>query len=169
MRNQEAYDKLVGMVEFVDGKPYWTVTSHGRKVKGKMAGKIERGYRNIGTIIAGKATIVRAHRLCFYQYHGFLPDILDHCDGNRDNNTISNLRPASVLDNNANRKANVGGSSKYKGVARKGDLWRVKLSKIELGYYQSEVDAAMTYDEVSKWIYGGFAWLNSDHFDECTG
>ena len=160
MINQVAYDKLAEMIEFVDGKPY---------KDDSLTGKLKEGYRILKVYTSSKATEIRAHRLNFYKYHGWVPDMIDHWDLDKDNNDISNLRPATAFQNNANKAPLIGRASIYKGVSRSGRRWRAELSRCRLGCYDNEVDAAMAYDDAARWIYGGFAWLNSDHFEECTG
>lgn len=43
------------------------------------------------------------HRFLFWFYHGYLPEEVDHIDGNRANNSISNLK-ASDRSNNCSNK-----------------------------------------------------------------
>lgn len=47
-----------------------------------------------------------SHRLAFYCYHNYLPDkplIIEHVDGNKQNNSINNLRIATQQQNIANK------------------------------------------------------------------
>ena len=44
------------------------------------------------------------HRFLFWYYHGYLPKEVDHIDGNRANNSISNLRASDRSHNCLNKK-----------------------------------------------------------------
>lgn len=70
-----------------------------RKVGDLIQGFLHTGYRKIK--FEGKAIAV--HRVVFAINHGYLPDVVDHCDGNKTNNTPDNLREASVSLNVLNR------------------------------------------------------------------
>lgn len=90
--------------------------------------------------------------------------IVDHKDGNPLNNRRSNLRKATISQNNANRKAT--GSSQYLGVSISNDKkkWVANIccdhKKHYLGRYSSEKDAAKAYNEAAKRFHGEFAKLN---------
>jgi hypothetical protein len=97
------------------------------------------------------------------------PKVLaDHIDGCGINNTRSNLRVATNKQNCANRQKGSGCQSKFKGVSFKypdGDRpWvayiRVDKTRIALGYYAEEEEAARAYNEAAKEYFGEFAWLN---------
>ena len=49
----------------------------------------------------------KAHRICFYMFHGRDPGrkVIDHCDGDKGNNAICNLRAVSHRDNVRNTAA----------------------------------------------------------------
>ncbi len=49
-----------------------------------------------------------AHRVAFAIHHGFVPDEIDHIDGDKENNRIENLRSVSAAED-----------SKNKGITRK--------------------------------------------------
>lgn len=46
-----------------------------------------------------------AHRVVFYLHNGYLPEQVDHKDGNRVNNAATNLREATALTNSHNKVA----------------------------------------------------------------
>lgn len=47
---------------------------------------------------------VLAHRAVYALAYGYLPDVVDHVDGNRGNNSPSNLRAADAVINQHNRR-----------------------------------------------------------------
>jgi len=91
---------------------------------------------------------------------------VDHWDGDGLNNHRLNLRKCTPSQNSVNRKSKPGSTSCYKGVhwntARR--KWRASISKDKkycyIGYFKSEVDAAMAYDAVAIQAHGDFAVLN---------
>ena len=82
---------------------------------GSIAGGINAyGYRYIQ--LEGKK--YPAHHIVWLIETGNLPKkILDHIDGNPLNNNLSNLREATVKQNNENRKAQRNNKTGYKGVS----------------------------------------------------
>ena len=108
-----------------------------------------------------------AHRLAWWFVHGEMPPAeIDHINGNPSDNRIANLRLATHAENHKNRRAEVGGSSRYKGVslfARTG-RWKAEVvgngqSKY-LGYFDTELQAAKAYDLAAFALHGSFARLN---------
>ena len=64
--------------------------------------------------VDGKAYAL--HRMVYLWNHGYLPEIIDHIDGNRENNKIENLREATQQQNCLNSKHRVTSKSPYKNV-----------------------------------------------------
>ena len=96
---------------------------------------------------------------------------IDHIDGNGLNNQRANLRYATRQQNNRNRKKHKCGSSQYKGVSlAAGSIhtvkkWRATIydtgrKKICLGTFETEIEAALAYDNRAKALFGAFARLN---------
>jgi len=92
---------------------------------------------------------------------------VDHIDGNGLNNQRHNLRTGSRSDNATNMpKRKDAKWSEFKGVVLhvQSGLWRCELSlggvRIYLGYYRTEIEAAMAYDIASLLFRGEFARLN---------
>lgn len=105
-----------------------------------------------------------AHRVCWALHFGEWPSfMLDHIDNNRQNNRISNLRPATLRENCRNSSASKRGTSKYLGVSwnRSKKRWdstiTVDRECIRLGRYQTEIEAAEAYDRAARKYFGDFA------------
>jgi hypothetical protein len=107
--------------------------------------------------------IVRLHRLIMNAPEGLL---VDHKIGEGLDNKRSNLRLATRSQNQYNKGKRRNTTSKYKGVYfNKGHRkWAAQIiksgSKIRLGYFDSEIEAARAYDEQAKKYGGEFACLN---------
>lgn len=96
------------------GQLIWIKTTHPRITLGAIAGSIQKstGYQNVKF----RGRNYRAHRVVFFLHHGWCPAIIDHIDGDRLNNQISNLRPALHKENIRNSKVYENNTSGVKGV-----------------------------------------------------
>ncbi len=89
----------------------------------------------------------------------------DHINGNKLDNFIDNLRPASRSQNNWNYKLGRG-YSRFKGVylIKKTKKWAATIGfnseKIYLGTFENEEDAARSYNEAATKHFGEFAHIN---------
>jgi len=93
---------------------------------GKIAGNVnKRGYR----VICVNYKVYKAHRLVFLYNHGYLPEQVDHIDGNKLNNCIENLRAANNSVNMINRGFMKNNTSGSKGVfwCKNHQKWRVAV------------------------------------------
>ena len=110
---------------------------------------------------------VHRKTVCLHQLLNPTWKYTDHKDRNRLNNRRSNLREATMSQNNYNRSSS--GKSKYKGVS----IYRRKSGKpyfratikhnykyIDLGYFYNEEEAGRAYDKKAKELFGEFAKLN---------
>lgn len=151
------YDELAKVIEFRDGKPYWTENRSGKCRKGDLAGSYNRrGYRQVGINHDGKVKTAKAARLNFYMVHGYMPKCIDHIDHDRANDSIDNLRACNHSQNNRNKPKKAGTSSIYMGVcwSKKASKWVATIcdgsgKKVYLGSYDNELDAAMAYDSAA--------------------
>ena len=107
----------------------------------------------------------RVHRLVYQFHYGDCPLMLDHIDGNKNNNAIENLRSATNKQNIANRKAVKTNKLGLKGVCLDGKKYKASI-KIDgksqhIGYFTNPKDAHMAYCQKAIEIYGEFAWTNN--------
>lgn len=143
--------------------------SPNRNIKiGDLAGHVRSdGYRAIMV----HSELYLAHRLIFLYHHGYLPEFLDHIDGNPLNNDISNLREVTLQENQMNRKKNksMNGkptSSKFKGVSwdKLNKKWQAYIyidgKQKNLGFFIFEIEAAITYNHAAIETFAEFARIN---------
>lgn len=96
-------------------------------------------------------TSIRAHRLAWFYVHGVWPKEIDHVDGNRLNNAISNLRNVNRRENSRNRCVRSDNTTGMHGVYRddkpeSGVRWTAMISndegkRIILGRFVNYEDA----------------------------
>lgn len=92
--------------------------------------------------------------------------VADHIDLNGLNNQRTNLRAASIMQNNCNRDGEKNHSSKYKGVhwEKQTGKWRASIGingrELKLGRFINEEDAAIAYNIKAIEWHGEFAYLN---------
>jgi hypothetical protein len=87
--------------EYRDGKLYWKInTNPSKKLIGKEAGcKSTSSYGSVH--LDGKAYSI--HKVIFCMHKGFMPVVVDHINGVRDDHRIENLRAATHQSNNWNK------------------------------------------------------------------
>jgi hypothetical protein len=142
----------------------WKVKTGPRAVLGKEAGGPHNsGYRQI--MIKGVKYL--SHRLAWYYIYGVEPrEYLDHKNGVRDDNRLSNLREATWAENQRNQGKRSGNKSGYKGV-----FWnketkkfrtqcKVNGKKHHLGYHDTAERAHAAYVAFATKEHGAFANTN---------
>lgn len=148
--------------EYKDGLLYWKGVTHPNKqsLMDKPAGSIHKtGYRHITWM--GK--VHKAHRLIFMLHHGYLPPEVDHINGDRQDNRLENLRPATRSQNQCNRGALASNTSGYPGVTwhKHSKAWLVRVmkdgkSKI-IGYFKDLELAGLVSAEARSLYHGAYA------------
>jgi AP2 domain len=117
--------------------------------------------RRNGRKDGGSRKTVAMHSQLFPEF-----GILDHKDGNGLNNRRSNLRPASIGQNNQNARKRIGCTSRFKGVTwfKSRSKWMaqifIKGHHKNLGYFSNQQSAAISYDAAAEKYFGEFALTN---------
>lgn len=104
-----------------------------------------------------------AHRLIWRLHYGYWPSgAIDHADCNRQNNSITNLRIATISENRHNT-TKVRSSSGFKGVCwnKKAGKWQAAIGvrgrKLYLGVFTDPCEASEAYVAAAKVHFGEFA------------
>jgi hypothetical protein len=132
---------------------------------GKHVGTLTaKGY--LRARIRGKAIMV--HRLAWILYHGSEPsEFIDHINGNRADNRISNLRLATSCENARNSKLRCDNLQKAKGVSWHKHTQRFSAritfdgKTMNLGYFDTVDSASAAYSQASLKYHGDFSPIKS--------
>jgi hypothetical protein len=119
-------DRLHQLFDYKDGNFYWKLDK-GRAKKGDVANKNTDGrYQHIKF----DQELHKFHRAVFMYHNGYLPQTIDHLNGNKLDNRIENLRPATYAENNFNKGITKTNKSGVKGVCwlKKRNKWNVSVS-----------------------------------------
>lgn len=152
-------DLLNELFEYKKGKLYWKRENKNQVRRGQCAGWLDKKYMRV--MINDKAYLV--HRLIYMMHHGFMPDFIDHINGNGLDNRIENLRGVSKTENNRNRRINTNNLSGVKGVhwdaPRK--KWKAQLcfegKQHYLGVFNTLEEASKVVQAARKKHHGEFA------------
>lgn len=93
--------------------------------------------------------------------------VVDHIFHRTLDNRRSQLRVCTVRDNNCNRQPRAGKASKFKGVqkSKRTGKWFVlagpRSSRVFIGGFETEVDAAHAYNDLARRLYGSMAYQNA--------
>ena len=149
--------KLQELFDYIDGKLIRKKTI-GVSKAGSAVGRIgNRSY--LVTDIGKKRCLV--HRIVFMWHYGWLPEMIDHINGNRTDNRIENMRPATKLQNNANASIRRDNTTGFKGVSiNKGKYVaniRIGGKKVSLGSFETALEADAAVRVRREEIHGEYA------------
>ncbi len=140
----------------------WKINRPGRQKAGAVAGSLMKtGYWRLSL----NGVEYYDHHMAWWFVHGWMPDYLDHENGNRADNRITNLRLSDATTNPMNAAIGKRNTSGYKGVS----AWSyggyrasiaVNKKDIYLGTYGCPTTAAFAYDNAARIHHGEFARLN---------
>lgn len=140
----------------VDACSSWNNTFAGREA---LASPNASGYLTGNIFKRG----FRAHRVIWAMHFGAWPEAeIDHVNGDRADNRIANLRPATSLENKKNTKKSVANSSGRKGVYwHKGaGRWLAQIVSDGrhnyLGLFDDLEEAGAAYARASAELHGKF-------------
>ena len=154
LRERIDYDPETGVLR-------WKESLGIKTVAGKECGGLHSsGYRNI---VINKRPF-RAHRIAFALFYGKWPiDQIDHINGIKDDNRISNLREASREENAANRAKSKNNTSGFKGVywGNWANKWVAQIffkkKRIYLGLFDCPQKAHNAYVVAANKLHGDFS------------
>ena len=150
-------DYVRSILEYRDGMLFHKV-NRGKAKKGNRAGNTCNMYRSL----AINKVAYYEHRMIFYIQHGWCPEYIDHINGNKQDNRIENLRPATAEQNthNSAAKKNISGA---KGITfdKRYGVWyaRLRYNGIRkcLGCFKS-LDLAKEFIELAReMVHGEYA------------
>lgn len=141
------------------GSFFWCVKFCKKNMVGGAAGSIsDSGYVLI--CIDGKD--YRAHRLAWLITYGVWPTKqIDHINGDRRDNRISNIREATASQNSGNMKARDPNRKKGTFFMKKEKRWRAAIThvgrQVHLGCFATEDEAHAAYCNAALALRGQFA------------
>jgi hypothetical protein len=162
---QEQWNPVVGFKGLYEVSDFGRVRSIARttiSTSGKSYTCTERilsaceyrgGYLHVGLYKDGVRTMHKVHRLVMESFCGASHLIVDHIDGNRQNNNLSNLRYCTHRQNTTYSTIKRNSTSKYTGVCwhKVQKKWmcsaRVNGKIKHIGYFINEDEAGKAYQE----------------------
>jgi hypothetical protein len=120
-RLEVSQKRVLELFKYEDGKLF-------RRSDNKEMGIYStKHHRYARIVIDGKDH--KLHRIIFLYHHGYLPDIIDHINGDRYDNRIENLREANTYQNRQNSRIYSTSKSGVKNVYWNSSMnkWRVSI------------------------------------------
>ena len=133
---------------------------------GSMAGCLRK---NLYWYVSFDKKQYLVHRIVYFMYHKINIDHIqiDHINQNKFDNSIFNLRIATHSQQQCNKTAKKNSTSNHKGVSWHPPLskWRASIcvnkKRMHIGYYATELQAAVAYNTAAEKHHLNFAYLNN--------
>lgn len=155
----QAYLKSIIVYDANKGILIWKKARSNRVKMGQEAGFLSNGYYSIQ--LDGK--FYRRSRIAWFYVYGEWPQSIDHINHITTDDRISNLRAATLSENQGNRRLNKNNKCGYKGVHffKRTKKWcaQITINKRgkNLGYFDTPELAHKAYMKAAKQIFKDFA------------
>ena len=154
-------DYFKTIFDYKDGNLYWKKRMALCLKMGALAGTVKRHtpYKRVQVL---RKNLLQ-HRVIFFMHYGYLPELIDHIDGNSLNNRIENLREATYSQNSINKKLLSNNKSGFKNVCwDKGyKKWAVFLrlnrKNVNIGRFDDVELAGLVAEEARDKYHKDFA------------
>lgn len=153
-------ERALEVFSYKDGLLYWKSKTGPHAKVGEVAGGIGvNGYWQVKV----DGIQYPVHRIIYLMHHGYMPEFIDHINGDRADSRIDNLREATRAGNNQNAAIRRDNTSGYKGVTfhKASQKWLAQISyqgkRIHIGLFDIAEDAAFAYAINAIKYHGDFA------------
>lgn len=146
------------VINVIDYEGLYAVSDDGRIFSLKTGKELKQsadkgGYLQVVLSKEGKHSTVAVHKAVFYSFNSYrkltrTDDlVIDHIDGNKQNNNLGNLRKLTTRDNTSRAKSNKYGKGVhyYASLNKYGAEISINKTRYYLGLYSTAEEAASAY------------------------
>lgn len=143
------------VLDYRDGQLFW------RNKKGKLAGSAPSNAYAYWRIGIGNR-IYTLHKIIYFWHTGEFPKLIDHKNGNKLDNRIENLRPATKQENEINSNKSFGNSG-FRGVSKIESTGRFRAyivkdnKQIHIGVFPTPQEAFEAFKKKREQLFPGIA------------
>lgn len=161
MNNKLSLDRINELFSYdtTNGKLIRKKTLCSNAIKGDVVGTDNGdGY----LLVSIDYTRYKIHRIVFYIHHGYMPEKIDHINGDKADNRIENLRECTNSENLCNTGMYCTNTSGYKGVTfHKGTKkWAAQIQhesrRKHIGLFDDPKSAHDAYCREARKLHGSF-------------